>query len=393
MYSMRTHPYDLVIRGGMLFDPMDGSQRQTDIGVIGGKIAMIGDIAPEAGKTVIDAHGCTVTPGLIDYHCHVDYGGDWASLPAEVYALPSGITTVVDAGSAGCGGFELFWRNTITRSLVDIKAFLFVGSAGQVGLGGIEDENPDRINEDLILELCEKYPQDIVGIKLKIDREHVSAYGLEPLKAAITLGEKTGLRVSAHATDPAAPVAEILELLRPGDLFCHMYHDTGEGILEEDGTVKDCVRRARARGVLFDAAHGKTNNFSLSVAQKAIAQGLLPDVISSDYTKISLGARYPFTLMLTEYLHFGMSFEQIIERCTAVPARLLWGKETPFLQAGEPADLAVFAIEDKPTELWDYYGSRMTADRRIQAKLTVKDGMVLFDQMDDRYHYQYGSRK
>ena len=146
------------------------------------------------------------------------------------------------------------------------------------------------------------YPNEIVGIKIKIDKDHLAPYGIEPLCEAIRLGEETGLRISAHATDPIVPVDEFIDLFRPGDIYCHMFHETGEGILDESGNVRSSIRHARERGVLFDAAHGKTNNFSLSCAKKAIDQGFLPDIISSDYTKISLSARYPFTMMLSEIL-------------------------------------------------------------------------------------------
>ena len=384
MYKMRTTPFDMAILNGTVIDAVTGEAR-TDVGIADGKIAALRKIDPSEAKVTVDAAGCLVTPGLIDYHCHVNYGGDWASLPAEVYGPQNGVTTLVDAGSAGCGGYELFHRGTIAQNLMDIKAYIFVGSAGQVGLGGIEDEDPAKINEDEICRLCRQYPDEIVGIKLKIDKDHCSEFGLEPLKAAIELGEKTGLRVSVHATDPAVPVKEILDTLRPGDIFCHIYHDWGEGLLDENGNVRPEMLAARERGVLFDAAHGKTKNFSLNVAQKAIQQGFLPDIISSDYTRISLNARYPFTLMLTEYLHLGMSFRDVLERCTTRPHQLLTGKREALLAEGMPADVAVLRLEDTPATLWDVYGGRMRSSQTLRAVMTIKDGMLVFDQMQDKY--------
>ena len=384
MYKMRMTPFDMAILNGTVIDPVTG-EKQTDVGIADGKISAIRKIDPSEAKVAVNASGCLVTPGLIDYHCHVNYGGDWASLPAEVYGPQNGVTTLVDAGSAGCGGYELFHRGTIVQNLMNIKAYIFIGSAGQVGLGGIEDEDPDKINEDEICRLCRQYPNEIVGIKLKIDRDHCSEFGLEPLKAAVELGEKTGLRVSVHATDPAVPVKDVLDALRPGDIFCHMYHDWGEGILSEDGTIKPEVLEARRRGVLFDAAHGKTKNFSLNVAQKAIQQGFLPDIISSDYTRISLNARYPFTLMLTEYLHLGMSFRDVLERCTTSPHQLLTGQREELLAEGMPADVAVFRLDDTPSVLWDVYGGRMHSSQTLRAVMTIKEGMLVFDQMQDKY--------
>lgn len=384
MYKMRTTPFDIALLNGTAADAVTGMV-QADVGIADGRIAAIGKIDPAEAQVAVNTAGCLITPGLIDYHCHVNCGGDWASLPAEVYGPQNGVTTLVDAGSAGCGGYELFHRGTITQSLMDIKAYLFIGSAGQVGLGGIEDEDPAKINEDEICALCRKYKGEIVGIKLKIDRDHCAEFGLEPLKAAIELGEKTGLRVSVHATDPAVSVREILETLRPGDIFCHMYHGWGEGILAEDGTVRPEVLAARERGVLFDAAHGKTKNFSLEVAGKAIQQGFLPDIISSDYTRISLNARYPFTLMLTEYLHLGMSFQDVLERCTTTPHQLLTGRREPLLAVGMPADVAVLRLDDTPSVLWDQYGTRLQSRQTLRAVMTIKGGMLVFDQLCDKY--------
>ena len=166
-------PFDMAILNGTVIDPVTG-EKQTDVGIADGKISAIRKIDPSEAQVAVNASGCLVTPGLIDYHCHVNYGGDWASLPAEVYGPQNGVTTLVDAGSAGCGGYELFHRGTIVQNLMNIKAYIFIGSAGQVGLGGIEDEDPDKINEDEICRLCRQYPNEIVGIKLKIDRDHCS---------------------------------------------------------------------------------------------------------------------------------------------------------------------------------------------------------------------------
>ena len=385
MYQLRNHPYDLILKNGILIDTIGGFEKQADLAVTAGKIAAIGELSAADAKTIVDATGCYVSAGLIDYHCHVFHGGDWASCSADVYALPNGITTLVDAGSTGCGNFPLFWSAVAARSLVHMKAYLFIGTGGQVGLGCVEDENPAHINRDGIVELCRQYPHDIVGIKIKIDRDHLSPFGIEPLREAIRLGDETGLRISAHATDPVVPVDEFIDLFRPGDIYCHMFHETGEGILDGTGKLRGSVCRARDRGVLFDAAHGKTNNFSLACAQKAIQQGFLPDIISSDFTKISRDARYPFTMMLSEYLNLGMSFTEVLRRCTEAPAKLLSGRQTPFLAPGEAADLAVLKITERPVTFWDHYGNIVCGNQLIENKMTICNGEILYDQLDDKY--------
>lgn len=87
-------PFDILISGGTLVDVVTGERRAADIGLVGPLIASVH--APGArsdAKTVIDAHGGFITPGLIDTHMHVESS---MVTPAE-YAravLPRGVTTV-----------------------------------------------------------------------------------------------------------------------------------------------------------------------------------------------------------------------------------------------------------------------------------------------------------
>ncbi len=382
MYQMRSKEYDVAIVNGLVFDGI--STKSTDIGICKGKIAYIGKINPETALTVVDAANKYVTPGLIDFHCHVAYGSDWASVPAEVYAPASGVTTVVDAGSLGCGGFDAFAKGILSQSVLGMKAYLYLSSGGQVGLGSNEDHNPALINEDLISEVVEKYRDKIVALKLKVDKERLDAYGLEPLRLAVQIGEKVGLPVIAHASNPVAPIEDILNILRAGDIYCHVYHGKGQGILDENGKVLPCVIEARKRGVIFDAAHGKMVNFSLDVAKKAIEQGFLPDIISSDYTKYSHNARYPFTFMLSEFLHLGMSFEEIIARCTINPNKFMTGDSSPMLEVGKCADISIFEIEETEAKLWDFFGTTLDVNKLITAKMAIRQGMILFDTLSDK---------
>ena len=90
MYQLRNKKYDIVIKNGTLIDTIGGFERKEDIGVTAGKITAIGTLSADDAKMTVDAEGCYVSAGLIDYHCHVFHGGDWASCSAEAYALPNG---------------------------------------------------------------------------------------------------------------------------------------------------------------------------------------------------------------------------------------------------------------------------------------------------------------
>ncbi|MGE0828644.1 MAG: amidohydrolase family protein [Hyphomonadaceae bacterium] len=91
--------YDLVIRGGEIFDGAGGPGVWADVGVRDGRIAAIGELAG-AGREEIDAAGKAVTPGFVDVHTHYDGQATW-----ETRMAPSsnhGVTTVV-MGNCGVG--------------------------------------------------------------------------------------------------------------------------------------------------------------------------------------------------------------------------------------------------------------------------------------------------
>ena len=64
--------YDLVIRGGTVYDGTGASGARADVGVRGERIAAVG-IIPERGGAELDATGLAVSPGFIDVHSHDDF--------------------------------------------------------------------------------------------------------------------------------------------------------------------------------------------------------------------------------------------------------------------------------------------------------------------------------
>ena len=91
--------YDLVIRGGLVYDGTGSSGRIADVAVNAGVIVEVGEIAG-GGRRTIDADGLIVTPGFVDMHTHYDAQATW-----DPYLTPSGwhgVTTVV-MGNCGVG--------------------------------------------------------------------------------------------------------------------------------------------------------------------------------------------------------------------------------------------------------------------------------------------------
>jgi N-acyl-D-amino-acid deacylase len=59
-------PFDVVIKGGMLYDGTGDKPRVTDVAIRGDRIAGFGDIPAKRARTVIDAKGMAVAPGFIN---------------------------------------------------------------------------------------------------------------------------------------------------------------------------------------------------------------------------------------------------------------------------------------------------------------------------------------
>lgn len=373
--------YDIVLAGGTVVDPASGRRAEADVAIAEGSIAAIDTGLAGSAATVIDCRGQFVTPGLVEAHTHIFSDVSKVGAPPDEAHLRRGVVAATDAGTAGSSTFAAFNRYVVEPSRIRVLSFLNVSALGLVDFRFGELLNPDTLVPDDALEVAKAYPGIVRGLKIRMSTDVVGTdhdRGLALLDQAIELAERASLPLMVHIGETPAALEEILGRLRAGDVVAHCYTGKEDGILDEHGALQEFVLAARARGVVFESAHGKSN-FSYAVAQPAIAQGFLPDVVCSDTSYRNWnGPVFDLLTTMAKLCALGMSFDDVLERATAAPARLLglWEEGYGRLEVGGPALVSVFARLETAQDLPDAAGGSMPV-HRFEPKLAVLFGEVV----------------
>jgi predicted amidohydrolase len=376
---------DFRISGGTIIDPERGLNAPGEVLIRGN--AIVGAARGEAveAQTAIDAEGCLVLPGLIDFHAHLYGGGTESGVPADSALLPMGVTTGVDAGSCGSANYESFVRTAAATSQVRVFSFINISPEGLIVTRYPEELNPQYCDEARITELFQRYRGQCVGLKIRLSKELVGDLGGRPLEHTLQLAERIGCAVTVHTTNPPIPPEAIAGMLRPGDVYCHMYQGIGETIVGGDGKVRPKLYDARRKGVIFDTANGR-KNFSFRVAKAALSEGFLPDIISSDVTRKTLFTDFVFSLLFTmmKFLKLGVPIERVVAACTSAPARQIGMQgKLGTLAPGAFADVAIFRREKKqPLLVRDDSGDSITVDDWLIPQMTILGGKIAYRQID-----------
>jgi len=370
--------YDLVIKGGRVLDPSQRIDRVADVAIRGGKIAAIipnigPNIASSASAQVIDAGGKLVTAGLIDIHAHV---ADKELNPAQ--CLSTGVTSLLDAGSRGAENVDELVK--IAQSAPNRVRILLNISGRGLADGATELLDIEKANVPAARRAIERSRDWIIGIKARLSRSAAGEHDLEAVRRARQVADPLKIPIMVHVGDTAAPLPEILALLRPGDIVTHMYAPPPHGIFDDRGDDKSKILpqvfEARKRGILFDFGNGRTAHWTWDVVERAMQQGFLPDTISSDITGAGLTDQViNFPNVLSKFLLLGMPIDQVIARATTNAARAIpQYKGLGTLRTGAVADVAVFDLKEGDFEFVDNYKGRRTGHRKLVPYAVVMGG-------------------
>jgi dihydroorotase len=370
---------DLILTGGRVIDPSQNLDAVTEVGFANGKVAKIGNALPRAPHTdVRNVAGRIVTPGLIDMHTHVYWGGTSLSIDAEEFARSSGVTTAIDTGSAGPGNFAGFRKHVIEPSQTRILAYLHISHAGIYAFGhGIEvgeSENMRLMNPAAAIEVVEANRDVIVGMKVRVGRYSSGDQGAAPLDIALQVADQTDVPLMAHIDEPPPSYDDVVNRLRPGDVLTHCFRPFPNVPYSGQGKVKACVEAARKRGVFFDVGHGG-GSFAFRTARTMLANGFLPDTISSDVHVLCInGPAFDQVTTLSKFLCLGMSLNEVIAASTCNAAYALKRPELGSLKPGSVGDATILSLDEGRFDYVDVVGEHLIGDRKLNSSGVVVAG-------------------
>ncbi len=375
------------LKGGHVIDPATGTSAVKDLWIVNGRVAepSRGAECSSGELTEIDASGCYVLPGITDFHLHMFQGGTEIGLQPDSVLLPQGVTMAVDQGSSGVANCDSFYAGTLARTTVRAYAFLHLCPAGLATTRYLENIDPVNFDPVAIRDVFDRYPGVFLGLKIRQSIEIAGDLGLKPLERALRIADDIGVPVVVHTTDPAGKIEDLASMLRPGDVFSHVYHGRGETIADDAGKIRPAILKARERGVFFDTADGRVH-YGLKQIRLAIEQGFLPDSISTDLTRISMFGSQVFgqPFVMSKYLALGMCLEDVVRAVTHAPVKILGLDTAKFgtLQPGAYADIALFKLKESKVVITDKAGDTVALPRILVPQLTLRNGRIVYRNME-----------
>ncbi len=325
----------------------------------------ISEIEPDICENVdyiFDCKDKIVSAGLIDAHVHFKgISSDEFGIDATMCAIPFGVTTAIDA--SGVQGD----RKLLESFLVKNRVFV---------CPEIRDNHAYFESTDLMLE---KYGEKAIGIKVYFDIFVSMVSDLTPLKECVYYAQEHNLTVMVHSSNSPISMAELLPVLRKGDILTHAYHGGKNNVSDDDYKA---LKGAQNRGVIIDAGLAGHIHTDFKVFENGIKCGAKPDIISSDITSFSAykrGGIYGLTMCMSIARHLGMKEEDVLKAVTSAPASSLkkqdeWG----VLKVGRCADLCVLEYADEGFCLTDKSGNHIESDKGYRNILTVLDGEIVY---------------
>ena len=362
--------YDLVLKGGRVLDERNGVDGLFDVAISKGRIAAVARDIDPAGSKVRYVKGTVVVPGLIDIHTHVYHKATSLSVDPNMIARRSAMTGMVDAGSAGAGNYDGFRDYVMAASPYRIYAFLNISFPGIFGFDKGVSIGEATLAHMLPVDRCvakiEANRDRLIGVKVRIGGPVTGEFGLGALELALEAANAVNLPLMTHIGTAPPSYADVVSMLRPGDILTHCYRPDPNSALGDDGEIIPEIRAARERGVLFDIAHGM-GAFGYKSAEAALSQGFPPDLISSDVHVIAVeGPGYDLLHTMSKLLNCGLSLPDVVGMASNRPALAIQRPEHGHIGVGALADISVLREVDSDFVFTDVVGTQRQGKTLLQ---------------------------
>lgn len=373
-------PSDLLITAGRIYCPATGLDGPGAVAVNGSRISAAGPTVLGTARQRLDFPDALLMPGLVDLHAHPDRGCSKYGIDPDVHILPRGVTTVLSQGDAGANDWPAYRDGLIRTAQTRVRLAINLSARGEAPPGGCF-ENLADVDVDACVAAARDDGDLVWGIAVNLSR---LACGKTDPRVVMARALGTAARASKPLLyglrEPEDwPIEEQLSLLRPGDVVTYCFRGNGLGVVSADRHVYPAVWEARRRGVLFDIGHGMAS-FDFSAAEAALAEGLLPNTISTDQYARHIGLSPPHDLprTMSKLIACGIPERAAFDAVTSAPAAVLGlAKEVGTLAPGACADLAVLRFNSAAAPLRDVNGVERSGGC-WEPVLTVRAGKLIW---------------
>jgi len=367
--ELRAAEYEMLLKGGRVIDPSRKFDQVADVAIKDGKIAAVqNNIATATAAETIDASGKLVVPGLIDIHTHAGREKEDGGL-----CLADGVTSLVDAGSAGADGIDAVVA--VAKAAPNrMRVLINMSRKGIIADGDLMDlANADAAAARAAIE---RHRDVVIGIKARLSKNVAGKNDLEALKRAQSVAQPLGIPIMIHMGQTVSPLPDLLAVLKRGDIVTHMYAPPPNGIFDESGKLLPAVADARKRGVWFDFGNGRVDHFNWDIVEHAMKERVFPDTISTDWGQAARTDQvFNFATVLSKFLMVGLPLDRVIACATSTAANTFPAfKGLGTVRVGATADLAVMDLQQGSFEFEDNYKGKRTGRLKLVTTATVLSG-------------------
>jgi enamidase len=234
---------------------------------VDGRITAVGkakDVDTGKPDRVVDANGCTVTPGLFDSHCHPVFG-DWTPRQNQLgwidSAMHGGVTTMISAGEVHLPGRP--------KDIVGLKALAITAQRAFDSFrpGGVKVLAGAPVLEKGMVEQDFKDLAD-AGVKLLGEVGLGSVKAGDEAKRMVAWARKHGIQSTIHTGGPSIPGSGLIDkdvvLEADADIIGHI--NGGHTALPEAHVCELCEKSTRG----IELVHNGNEKVAIAAAQAAL---------------------------------------------------------------------------------------------------------------------------